>query len=86
MSGAAGPANSTILPAEQSAAVRDRLVSEIAGLESQDSALAWAREALPFKKALTETDARQEGKPHRPGSVAIAPEPSPQNLAGTSSL
>ena len=42
MNGAAGPANSTILPAEQSAALRDRLVSEIAGLESQDSAVAWA--------------------------------------------
>ena len=32
MSGAARPANSTVLPAEQSAVLRDRLVSEIAGL------------------------------------------------------
>jgi hypothetical protein len=58
MTGAARPANSTVLPAEQSAAVRDRLVSEIAGLESQDSAVAWAREALPLKNTLTGTDAR----------------------------
>ena len=50
MGGAARPANSTVLPAEQSAALRDRLVSEIAGLESQGSAVAWAREALPLKE------------------------------------
>jgi hypothetical protein len=67
MTGAARPANSTVLPAEQSAVLRDRLVSEIAGLESQDSAVAWAREALPLKKTLTETDARQGWwKPHSP--------------------
>ena len=33
--------------------LRDRLVSEIAGLQSQDSAAAWAREALPLKNTLT---------------------------------
>jgi hypothetical protein len=58
MSGAARPANSTVLPAEQSAALRDRLVKEIAGLESPDSAAAWAREALPLKNTLAAADAR----------------------------
>jgi hypothetical protein len=58
MGGAARPANSTVLPADQSALLRDRLVSELAGLESQDSAVAWARDALPLKNTLTGTDAR----------------------------
>jgi hypothetical protein len=38
--------------------MRDRLVKEIAGLESQDSAAAWAREALPRKNTLTAADAQ----------------------------
>jgi hypothetical protein len=58
MTGAASPANSTVLPAEQSAALRDRLVSEIAGLKSQDNSAAWAQEALPLKNTLTAGDAR----------------------------
>jgi hypothetical protein len=58
MSRPARAANSIILPAEQSAALRDRLVSEIAGLQSQDRAAAWAKEALPLKNTLTAGDAR----------------------------
>ncbi len=58
MSGAARAASSIVLPIEQSAALRDRLVKEIAGLESQDSAAAWAREALPLKNTLTAADAQ----------------------------
>src|SRR6202048_2850085 len=53
MSGAAKAGSSIVLPIERSAALRDRLVKEIAGLESQDSATAWAREALPLKNTLT---------------------------------
>jgi ERF superfamily len=55
---AARAASSSILPAEQSAALRDRLISEIAGLRSQDIGTAWAREALPLKNTLTAGDAR----------------------------
>src|ERR1700730_9474575 len=58
MSGPARAASSIILPAEQSAALRDRLISEIAGLQSQDTAAAWAREALSLKNTLTAGDAR----------------------------
>ena len=58
MSGAARAASSIVLPIEQSAALRDRLVKEIAGLELQDSAAAWAREALPLKNTLTAADAQ----------------------------
>jgi hypothetical protein len=38
--------------------LRDRLVKEIAGLESQDSAAEWARAALARKNTLTAGDAR----------------------------
>jgi hypothetical protein len=58
MRGAARAASSIVLPIEQSAALRDRLVKAIAGLESQDSAAAWAREALPLKNTLTAADAQ----------------------------
>src|ERR1700730_18582289 len=47
-----------VLPVDESAALRDRLLSEIAGLASQDSATTWAREALPAKNSLTCTDAK----------------------------
>ena len=58
MRGAARAASSIVLPIEQSAALRDRLVKEIAGLELQDNATAWAREALPRKNTLTVADAQ----------------------------
>jgi ERF superfamily len=46
VSGAGRWASAAVLPAEQSAVLRDRLVSEIARLQSQDSAAARARGAL----------------------------------------
>ena len=58
MSAGARAASSIVLPIEQSAALRDRLISEIAELQSQDSAATWAREALPLKNTLTAADAR----------------------------
>jgi hypothetical protein len=58
MSGAARAASPIVLPIKQSAALRDRLVKEIAGLESQDGAAAWAREALSLKNKLTAADAQ----------------------------
>src|SRR5271166_145663 len=47
-----------VLPVDESANLRDRLLSEIAGLASQDSATSWAREALPAKNRLTAADAK----------------------------
>jgi hypothetical protein len=58
MSARARAASSMVLPIKQSAVLRDRLISEIAGFQSQDSAAAWAREALPLKNTLTAADAR----------------------------
>jgi ERF superfamily len=55
--GAAKTASPTILLTNESAALRDRLLSEIAGLASQDSATTWAGEALPAKNTLTAGDA-----------------------------
>jgi hypothetical protein len=56
--GAEKAANTTILPVEESAALRDRLLTEVAGLQSQDSATSWARQSLPLKNTLTATDAK----------------------------
>jgi ERF superfamily len=47
-----------VLPVDESAALRDRLLSEIAGLASQDGATSWARKALPSKNSLTAADAK----------------------------
>jgi ERF superfamily len=47
-----------VLPVDESAALRDRLLSEVAGLASQDSATSWAREAIASKNSLTATDAK----------------------------
>ena len=52
------PASSAVLPTEQSAALRDRLIHEVTGLGSQDGATAWAKEAIPLKNTLTAADAR----------------------------
>jgi hypothetical protein len=49
---------SMILDADQSAAVRNRLVVEIASMSSADDAAAWAREALAAKNDLTTPDAK----------------------------
>jgi hypothetical protein len=56
--GAAKPASPPVLPVDESAALRDRLLSEVAGLASQDGATSWAREALASKNSLTATDAK----------------------------
>jgi ERF superfamily len=51
-------ARPTVLFADESAALRDRLLSEIAGLASQDSAATWAGQALAAKNTLTASDAK----------------------------
>jgi hypothetical protein len=47
-----------ILPSDQSAALRERLVAEVAGLQSVDEAAVWAHRILPAKNTLTEADAQ----------------------------
>jgi hypothetical protein len=47
-----------VLPVEESAILRERLLSEIAGLTSPESATSRARAALAAKNTLTGTDAK----------------------------
>jgi hypothetical protein len=54
-----GTASSTpVLSTDESATLRDRLLAEIADLQSDDSATTWAREALAAKNRLTAADAK----------------------------
>jgi hypothetical protein len=46
------------LDPEQSAALREKLLAEMANITSADLAAAWAREALTAKNSLTATDAK----------------------------
>jgi len=55
--GAVKAAGRPVLPAEQSAVLRDRLLGEIAKLPSQDDAVAWAQRALADQNRLTADDA-----------------------------
>ena len=50
------PAQAVLAP-DQSAALRDRLVAEVDGLQSADEAAGWARGSLPAKNTLTAADA-----------------------------
>ena len=56
--GAVKPASPPVLSPDQSAALRDRLLKEIAALSSEDSATDWAQRALAAKNQLTASDAR----------------------------
>jgi ERF superfamily len=56
--GGAKTASPMLLLTDESAALRDSLLSQISGLASQDSAATWAREALPAKNTLTVADAK----------------------------
>jgi hypothetical protein len=47
-----------VLSPEESAAFRDRLLGEVAALQSQDRATTWALEALPAKNKLAAADAK----------------------------
>jgi hypothetical protein len=47
-----------LLPADRSAAVKDRLLGEIGGLPSADAAAAWARDGITSKNSLTAADAK----------------------------
>ena len=52
------PARPPVLHPHESAALRNRLLNEIAGLESQDAATKWAKEALATKNRLVADDAK----------------------------
>jgi hypothetical protein len=56
--GGAKPASPPVFSLDQSAALRDRLLKEIAALPSEDSATDWAQRALAAKNRLTASDAR----------------------------
>jgi hypothetical protein len=55
---AARAASSPVLSSDESAALRDRLLGEIAGLHSQESATNWAQGALAAKNRLSAEDAK----------------------------
>jgi hypothetical protein len=56
---AAKPVSAPVLPPDESAALRDRLLSEIARLQSSESAVNWARGALAAKNRLFVDDAKR---------------------------
>jgi hypothetical protein len=53
-----GRERAVILDPEQSAALREKLLTELGNITSADLAAAWAREALVPKNSLTTTDAK----------------------------
>src|SRR5262249_8473860 len=55
---AARAASTPVLSSDESAALRDRLVGEIASLESGESPTNWAQGALAAKNKLTASDAK----------------------------
>ena len=46
------------LPPDQSAALRDRLLGEVSGLQSAENAASWARDGIIAKNSLTAADAK----------------------------
>jgi len=70
-----------ILNAEASAALRDRLAAEIAGLGSADIAVEWARGSIAAKNTLTAEDARavETAFRHRMQVLELRPEASAED-------
>jgi hypothetical protein len=58
MRAAARPASTKLLPVGESAALCERLLNEVAGLQSHNGATAWASQALALKNSLTAADAQ----------------------------
>jgi ERF superfamily len=56
--GTARSNTTAVLDAGQSAALRDKLLAEVASLASADSAVTWAARALPAKNSLVTADAK----------------------------
>ena len=63
---------SVTLDPEQSAALREKLLSEVGKITSADLAAAWTREALPAKNSLAATDAKlvEDAFEHRLSELA----------------
>ena len=86
--------STVILSAEESAALRDRLLNEITALRSQDSATIWAGEALPLKNQLNEGDASLVGQAFEkkifavvtPETAAVISDGSSDSVTGSSNL
>jgi len=55
---AARTASTPVLSSDESTALRDRLLGEIVGLQSQESATNWAQGALAAKNRLTAEDSK----------------------------
>ena len=55
---ARGSAAPPILPPDQSAALRERLIAELDALQTPDDAASWAHRSLPAKNTLTSVDAQ----------------------------
>jgi hypothetical protein len=55
---ARGSAAPPILPPDQSAALRERLIAELDALQTADDAASWAHRSLPAKNTLTSADAQ----------------------------
>jgi ERF superfamily len=84
--GAAKPVSPPVLSPDQSAALRDRLLGEIATLPSEDSATDWAQQALPAKNQLTAADARLLEVAFELRLSALLPSESSEPSIGSGSL
>jgi ERF superfamily len=63
-----------ILDPEQSAALREKLLTQLGNITSADLAAAWAREALSTKNSLTATDAKlvEDAFEHRLSEIPLS--------------
>ena len=77
-----GPASASGLSAEDSRAVRDRLVDEISALQSAEPSLAWALRRIGLKNSLTAEDASAVDAAFRDRIRAFEPQ---VNMQGSSS-
>jgi hypothetical protein len=75
------------LSVEESAALRDRLVADLAQLQSSDEAADWVHKNMPVKNALTAADADLVAAAFRDRLTAIEPEASAlENRANSASV
>jgi ERF superfamily len=82
------------LPLDQSAALRDRLLAEVSGLQSAHNAASWARDGITTKNRLATADAKLvedafalrlseflQSEPADPPTVAATPATTPKQAA-----
>ena len=84
--GSAKLERAVILDSEQSAALREKLLTQLGNIISADLAAAWAREALSAKNSLTATDAKLVETPlsagYRRSHHRMRPHPQMMRLQG----